>query len=233
MRRALCMLFLASALGAQVTGRFSPGPLDQFGAVGLWYCSVCNDYPVQVTLAPERIVMVSGPIPLLRPTEAAQLMGVKRAQSKKFVASEIIEYGLIGAGVIGGSGLFSITPKILASLAAGTGVAHQLQDKWRSQIPAMPTFDGDLFSGPISLAPGACVTKQVYTRKMAAKSVVPLAFTIQVPSAQTGPQITPRFTLPQKQDTSDRESAVVASLSGEADFEVHLVRAGFWRGVRW
>lgn len=183
MIRALALILAAVPAHAQIVGRFSPAPLDTFGAVGGWYTEICNNYPAPVTnLAPERVSLAAGKLRLLRPTQAAALMSRKRAKSAKFVLSEIAEYALIGAGIVGGTDLVTMSRHTLGVLAMSTGVAHQLQDKWRSEIPPLPSFGDDLFAGPISLAPGACATRFVYVLKMPASQVVPSAqFTILVP----------------------------------------------------
>jgi hypothetical protein len=173
------LLFCGDAR-TQVSGRFTPGPLDQFLAVGTWSVELCNDGPGAVTLPPERVSMASGTLRLLRPAQALPLMQVRRAKNVRFVLMEIAEYAAMGAGVLGGSDVFSITKRGLGLLALGTGVAHQLSDKWRGEIPPLPpVLADDLFQSPITLAPAMCTTRSVYIMKMPRAQVLPVAFTIK------------------------------------------------------
>jgi hypothetical protein len=188
--RPVCILaLLAGSASAQLTVRFSPGPLDTFRAVGAWNVEACNDYAVPITAPPERVSMAAGQLRLLRPAQATQLMASRRAKSAKFIAAEVIEYALMGAGVFGGSDIVTMSKKTLGGIAAATGVAHQLQDKWRGEVPPLPTFDGDLFSAPINLAAGACTTRSVWALKMPRAQVVPMA-AVQIPLPGL-PKVTP------------------------------------------
>ena len=179
----LIVLSLCSPILAQVTGSFSPGPLDSFLAVGSWEVSICNDYSSPISIPPERISL-SAPsyLRLLRPAQAIPLMAIKRSHEVKFILTETAEYALMGAGVLGGSGVVAISKHGLAVPALGTGVAHQLQDKWRSEIPPLPPASSDdLFSRPVVLSSGQCASRSVYAMKIPRSLVKSVPFSIALP----------------------------------------------------
>ena len=181
--RLLLSLALALPALAQVQVRFSPEPLEVLRAMnvkklGVWSVALCSDYSHPVSIPRERISMAAGPIHIIEPVRATAVLNTRRATTKKALVAEGIEYLLLGASVFGGSGMIAMTPKILGALAAGTGVAHTVQDRLRSQLPDLGPFTDGLLTGPVSLAPAQCATRTVFAGLM--KNPQPVTATIQI-----------------------------------------------------
>lgn len=169
MKLVALLFFLAHLASSQIAGRFVPGPVA-LAAVGTWEVELCNDGPVAVTVSPERVSMASGALQLLRPSQALPLLTAKQQSSRKFVLATVAEYALIASGAIGGGGLFAIGTRGLGALAVGTGLAHQLENRWRSEVPAIPvSASEDLFARVILLDAGGCSSRSVYAAKQSTK----------------------------------------------------------------
>jgi hypothetical protein len=188
MRRNLLILVLSGACYAQapaapsapvkVSIQFVPEPMEVLKAVGiasrlgLWRIGICNDSAIAVQIPPERIYMAAGSVRIVSPARASLVLSQRQKQSVKAVMVEVIEYALIGASVIGGGGMFSISTKGLGELALATGVAHTVHDKLQGQIPSLAAFTEDALTGPVALAPGQCATKSAFAAKMKNPQVV-------------------------------------------------------------
>jgi hypothetical protein len=182
MRLLLTLAFAWPAL-AQVQIRFSPEPSEVLRAMnvkklGVWSVALCSDYPHAIIVPRERVVMAAGQIHIVDPVRATAVLNTRRATTKKAIAAEAIEYLLLGASLFGGSGMIAMTPKILGALAAGTGVAHTVQDRLRTQLPDLGPFTGGLLAEPIPLAPAACTTRTIFAGLM--KNPQPVSAVIQI-----------------------------------------------------
>lgn len=156
--------------------------------VGKHNVYICNDGAAPVRISPERVLMALNGLPALRPDEAAALMRNAYNHNPKLDIVRYIEYGALGATIIGAGGLVAISSKGVAALAAGTSAAHMFGDKIKGEVPSLEPFLAQMLSSdPIQLnaagAPGDCTTKVIFTGVI--KDVRGFDVTIQVPSNAT------------------------------------------------
>jgi hypothetical protein len=147
--------------------------------------AACNNGGMDVLVAPERVRMAS-PVGLITYDRALAMLTVKQAQTIKSVLAQVAQYALIGAGVIGGGGFFSISAHGLGELAAGSGVASMLRDRWQSEIPSLAPFIADALKDPIPLAAGACATRSAFGPKMCKAALRASAKTKATAEIRTG-----------------------------------------------
>lgn len=161
---------LALPLAAQVTIQYSPEPMAVLESVhvrnvGLWTVRACSDSAV--TLPEERIYMAAPPQLHLIGSDRARLVimaGAKR--SKKAIAAELIGWGLMGATALTGFGPISATPRVVAGLAMGSGLAGSIKTRLEGAAPDISPFIAKMLAGPVSIAAGGCETRVVFAAKM-------------------------------------------------------------------
>lgn len=176
------LLFLASILPCwcQVQVQFAPEPMAVLKAVnvqnaGLWTVRACAD--TATTLPEERFYMAAPPqIHLIGSERAKLIVMAGPRKSKKAVAAEWIGWGLMGATALTGFGPISATPRVVAGLAMGSGLATAVKTKLEAGAPDLTPFLGQMLSGPISIPAGGCVTRVVFASKM--KNPQPVTVTI-------------------------------------------------------
>lgn len=172
---------LALPLAAQVTVQFSPEPMAVLESVhvrnvGLWSIRACSDGPA-VTIAEERFYMAAPPQLHLIGSDRARLVIMAGARrSKKAVAAELIGWGLMGATALTGFGPISATPRVVAGLAMGSGLAGSIKTRLEGAAPDVSPFVAKMLAGPVSIAAGGCETRVVFAAKM--KNPQPVTVTI-------------------------------------------------------
>lgn len=181
------LLFLAAIMPCwcQVTVQFAPEPMAVLQAVnvknvGLWTVRACSE--TAITLPEERLYMAAPPqVHLIGSDRAKLIIMAGPRKSKKAVAAEWIGWGLMGATALTGFGPISATPRVVAGLAMGSGLATTVQSKLTADAPDMTPFIGQMLNGPVSIPAGGCITRVAFASKM--KNPQPVTVTIPTTAA--------------------------------------------------
>ena len=177
-RRVLFCSLLACAAFAQVNLRFTPEPMAVPAAVlanakdmGRWTIVGCNDGPMAVSIASERIDMAAGPIRLIDWNDALLVLNAHVRRSTASVILQIV--GVAGqAAAIATSMTGAIkNPTATSVLGVGSGLLPELANLVRPQVPSAVPLQSPL-KYPVTLQPGACFTDFRFAAKMRNPQVV-------------------------------------------------------------
>jgi hypothetical protein len=179
MRRLIVLLLLPLALSAQLSDevilKFTPETDTVFTDIkpGLvpWDAMICSNSTAPLTIAPERILMASPELQAIAPARVRNLLEHAKATNWK---SQVVQYVALGGTVavaVTGFGAVATSVTTVASIGLGTDIAFIWSNKLKGELPNLAPFLDNMLEEPISLAPGMCATRTVFTSKMAVKSM--------------------------------------------------------------
>lgn len=193
MKRLILALLVMPVFG-QVDLLFTPISPATSGTWGLksgayvWNISIWNRSAETFRISPEiAMILAPEPIPFLTSDQGITVFTAKAAMTKRQRAARAIEYGLMGAAAFSGLGVIATSSRVTGMLVVGAGFAREVEDRILASEPSSAAIIGSLMREPMSVEPGATVTKTMFSGKMSNPKT--MKFTVMPAALQAIPQM--------------------------------------------
>jgi hypothetical protein len=130
-----------------------------------WAVRVCSTSAAERSIDPEAVYMASGAIPVKSPARVRLAFAAAPKRTKKAIAAEWATEAVAIASGLTGFGAVAASTKVVGSLAVGVYLGGRVSKRLSETEDLAPYLDG-LLDSKITLAPGACATRTLFSGPM-------------------------------------------------------------------